>query len=296
MLLLYIYINKMVFLFKNKIPRADDLVMTKIENVDEYGITVSLPEYNNKLGYITFAEISRKKRLDKNIRKIISIGNENVMLVLTVDNQKGYIDLSKRDVKDTEVKDYLDKVKIHKNLYNLFKYILFKLLNIDSIESILEEELHPFLCETLFEIQEETKLDNQVILSILFDKEKNHEILSNIDYDNITWNLTQFKEIIDNYIDTKINVKKSTETINFRMLSYEINGNSDIKYALDFEKFDFFPQISQDFDIQINYASASNYSMVLNQKEFNMGEIKSSIELLVKEINKRALEKKIMLC
>lgn len=286
----------MVFLFKNKIPRADDLVMTKIENVDEYGITVSLPEYNNKLGYITFAEISRKKRLDKNIRKIISIGNENVMLVLTVDNQKGYIDLSKRDVKDTEVKDYLDKVKIHKNLYNLFKYILFKLLNIDSIESILEEELHPFLCETLFEIQEETKLDNQVILSILFDKEKNHEILSNIDYDNITWNLTQFKEIIDNYIDTKINVKKSTETINFRMLSYEINGNSDIKYALDFEKFDFFPQISQDFDIQINYASASNYSMVLNQKEFNMGEIKSSIELLVKEINKRALEKKIMLC
>jgi hypothetical protein len=36
--------------------------------------------------------------------------------------------------------------------------------------------------------------------------------------------------------------------------------------------------------------------MVLNQKEFNIGDIHSSINLLVKEINKRALEKKIMLC
>lgn len=286
----------MVHLFRKKIPCPDDLVKTKIEKVDEYGITVSLPEYDNKLGYITFAEISRKKRIDKDIRKLISIGNESVMLVLTVDDKKGYIDLSKRDVKDTEINTYLEKVKVHKNLYSIFKYILFKLTNVDTIEKISDDELHPFLCETLFQIQDISKLDNQIIFNMLLDKEQNHKILLYIEYENIIWNLDNFKEIIDIYIDTKINVKKSTENINFRMLSYEINGNSDIKYTLDFKNFEFFPQISQDFDVQINYVSASNYSMVLNQKEFNIGEIKSSIELLVKEINKRALEKKIMLC
>jgi len=286
----------MVHLFRKKIPCPDDLVKTKIENVDEYGITVSLPEYDNKLGYITFAEISRKKRIDKDIRKLISIGNESVMLVLTVDDKKGYIDLSKRDVKDTEINTYLEKVKVHKNLYSIFKYILFKLKNFDTIEKVSDDELHPFLCETLFQIQDVSKLDNQIIFNMLLDKEQNHKILSYIEYENIIWNLDNFKEIIDIYIDTKINVKKSTENINFRMLSYEINGNSDIKYTLDFKNFEFFPDISKDFDIQINYVSASNYSMVLNQKEFNIGDIHSCINLLVTEINKRALEKKIMLC
>lgn len=285
----------MVHLFRKKIPSQDDLVKTKIENVDEYGITVSLPEYDNKLGYITFAEISRKKRIDKDIRKLISIGNESVMLVLTVDEKKGYIDLSKRDVKDTEINTYLEKVKVHKNLYNIFKYILFKLTNVDTIEKISDDELHPFLCETLFQIQDISKHDNQIIYTMLLDKEQNHEILLYIEYENIKWNLDNFKEIIDIYIDTKINVKKSSENINFRMLSYEINGNNDIKYTLDFKNFDFFPDISKDFDIQINYVSASNYSMILNQKEFNIGDIHSCINLLVTEINKRALEKKIIL-
>lgn len=285
----------MVYLYRREIPKQDDLVQTIVTNVDEYGITVILPEYNDKPGFITFTEMSRKKRLDSDIRRLISIGNETIMLVIGVDEQKGYIDLSKRDVKETEVKYYNEKVRYHKTLYNLFKYVFLKLKNLDDMDLISDTESHAFLCNTLFDIQDESKLESEVILNLILDKEQNYSILKNIDFDNIEYNIDQIKQIIDNYIDTKINIKKSSETINFRMMSYEINGNSDIKYALDYKNFEFYPQISQCFDVDINYVSASNYSMILNQKELNVGDIKNCIELLIKEINKRSAEKKIRL-
>jgi translation initiation factor 2 alpha subunit (eIF-2alpha) len=282
----------MVYMFKTKFPKPDDLVMAIIHSHDTNGVKVILPEYNNIEGYITFSEVSRKKR---DVKKIITIGNEVVMLVIKTDEEKGYIDLSKRDVKDTEVETYINKMKQHKTLYNLFKYVFFKLKGYQEIEKILEEELYPFLVDTLFEIQEESGLENSDILDSLLIKEKNSTIFDFIDFEKIYWSKIDIKQIFDHYIDTKINIKKESETTNFRMLTYCLNGNQDIQYTLDYKNFEFYPTISEQFNIEITYISASNYSMVLNQKEFGIGNIKNSIGILVEEIKKRATEKNILL-
>ena len=56
----------MVYLYKKKFPSIDDLVIAKIESVNEYGVAVTLPEYNNITGFIQYTEVSRKKKKDIN--------------------------------------------------------------------------------------------------------------------------------------------------------------------------------------------------------------------------------------
>ena len=283
----------MVYLFKRKFPKPDDLVMAKIISVNKNGIDVALPEYNNITGFIIFTEVSRKKKRD--IDKIVFIGNEMVMLVIKTDEEKGYIDLSKRDVKDSEVKEYDNKIKLHKNLYNLFKYILLKLKGIEDINKITEEELYPFLSKTLFEIQEESELDNKSILDKLLNKELNTEMLNLIEYEDLYWKLDDLKEILDHYIDTKINTKKDSKKTNFMMLTYGLDGLMDIKYTLDYKSFVFYPNISELFDVEITYTSATNYALSIDQKEFGMGQIDDCLSLLVNEISSRAKERNLML-
>lgn len=282
----------MVYLFKRKFPKPDDLVMAKIISINKNGIDVALPEYNNITGFITFTEVSRKKKRD--IDKIVFIGNEMVMLVIKTDEEKGYIDLSKRDVKDTEVKEYDNKIKLHKNLYNLFKYFLLKLKGIEDINKITEDELYPFLSKTLFEIQEESGLDNKSILDKLLNKESNTEMLNLIEYEDLYWKLDDIKEILDHYIDTKINTKKDSKKTNFMMLTYDSDGLNDIKYTLDYKNFVFYSNISELFDIEISYTSATNYALSIDQKEFGMGQIDDCLSLLVNEISARAKERNVM--
>ena len=53
-------------------------------------------------------------------------------------------------------------------------------------------------------------------------------------------------------------------------MTYSSTGLEDIKYTLDFKSFEEFVELKKDFDIKINYISGSVYSIILNQKEFDL--------------------------
>eukprot|EP00894_Picocystis_sp_ML_P002522 jgi/Pico_ML_1/53039/g3659.t1 len=58
------------------------------------GAYVSLLEYNNIEGMILLSELSRRRI--RSINKLIKVGRQEPVMVLRVDTEKGYIDLSKR--------------------------------------------------------------------------------------------------------------------------------------------------------------------------------------------------------
>jgi ribosomal protein S1 len=60
------------------------------------GAYVSLLEYGGIEGMILLSELSRRRI--RSVQKLIKVGRQEPVMVLRVDKEKGYIDLSKRRV------------------------------------------------------------------------------------------------------------------------------------------------------------------------------------------------------
>ncbi|KAI8869011.1 hypothetical protein GQ42DRAFT_163220 [Ramicandelaber brevisporus] len=70
--------------------------MVRVRQIAEMGADVELLEYGNIEGMILLSELSRRRI--RSVHKLIKAGAIEVALVLRVDKEKGYIDLSKRQV------------------------------------------------------------------------------------------------------------------------------------------------------------------------------------------------------
>jgi len=283
----------MVYYYKKKLPSIDDVVIAKVMSISEYGIEVKLIEYNDITGFINCGEVSRKKKV--NFNKLLTIGKDILVHVIQVDESKNMIDLSKRTISDEDVKQFTDIHKIHIQLYNLFKQLYMKINNINELNKINQEDMHEFMCNTLFEIQ--TEFENEYIIEKIINKETNNEIIESIDFDsipNITFDI--FKKNLDDYIDKKINRTKPELTETIKLMTYNATGLADIKYTLDFKSFNEFSELEKDYDIKINYISGSVYSIIINQKDFDLvgqSPIDNAILILKKEIKRRAVEKQL---
>ncbi|EUD65342.1 translation initiation factor 2 subunit 1 [Plasmodium inui San Antonio 1] len=87
--------------YEKKFPEVDDLIMVKVNRIEDMGAYVSILEYNDMEGMILMSELS--KRRFRSVNKLIRVGRHEVVLVLRVDSQKGYIDLSKRRVSPKDI-------------------------------------------------------------------------------------------------------------------------------------------------------------------------------------------------
>eukprot|EP00922_Rhytidocystis_sp_ex-Travisia-forbesii_P035441 GHVS01052603.1.p1 GENE.GHVS01052603.1~~GHVS01052603.1.p1 ORF type:complete len:365 (-),score=75.90 GHVS01052603.1:816-1910(-) len=87
--------------YEEQYPEPEQLVMVKVNRIADMGAYVSLLEYNNKEGMILMSELS--KRRFRSVNKLIRVGRHEVVMVLRVDSQKGYIDLSKRRVSPEDI-------------------------------------------------------------------------------------------------------------------------------------------------------------------------------------------------
>lgn len=282
----------MVYYYKKKIPAIDDIVIAKVEKISELGIEVTLNEYNGVRGFINCGEVSRKKRV--NFNKILTVGKDVLLNVIQVDESKNYIDLSKRTISEDDIKLFNEKHKLHIQLYNIFKHICMRVKNIDRLDKINNTELYDFMCGSLFEIQSE--FENEYICEKLLNKENNLEILNSIDFESIGVTVEDLKKIMDEYIDNKVNRTKPELSETIKLMTYSSTGLADLKYSLDYKSFAEFEEFSKDFEIKINYITGSVYSIIIEQKDFDLSGstiIEDALSIVKKEIKKRAIEKQI---
>ncbi|KAG4306162.1 hypothetical protein PORY_000150 [Pneumocystis oryctolagi] len=134
--------------YENKYPDVDDLVMVNgknlfihlkdsvlflVKQIQEMGAYVQLLEYNNIEGMILLSELSRRRI--RSIQKLIRIGRNEVVVVLRVDKEKGYIDLSKRRVSPEDIVKCEDKFNKSKTVHSILR-------NVAEKHSIPLEELY----------------------------------------------------------------------------------------------------------------------------------------------------------
>jgi len=107
--------------YENEFPELESLVMVNVRNIADMGVYVSLLEYKNIEGMILLSELSRRRI--RSIHKLIRVGRNEVVMVLRVDQDKGYIDLSKRRVSPEDVAACEDKFKKANAVHGVLRHL-----------------------------------------------------------------------------------------------------------------------------------------------------------------------------
>lgn len=85
------------------------------------GAYVKLLEYDNIDGMILLSELSRRRI--RSIQKLIRIGRNEVVVVLRVDKEKGYIDLSKRRVSAEDIVRCEERYQKSKMVHSIMRHV-----------------------------------------------------------------------------------------------------------------------------------------------------------------------------
>ncbi|XP_067937877.1 eukaryotic translation initiation factor 2 subunit 1-like [Watersipora subatra] len=123
--------------YQHKFPEQDDVVMVKVRDIAEMGAYVHLLEYNNIEGMVLLSELSRRRI--RSINKLIRIGRDECVVVIRVDKDKGYIDLSKRRVGQEDIVKCTEKFSNAKHVNSILRHVA-ELLDYTTNEQL--EELY----------------------------------------------------------------------------------------------------------------------------------------------------------
>jgi len=108
-------------MYASRYPEVDDVVMVQVKSIAEMGAYVSLLEYAGVEGMILLSELSRRRI--RSVNKLIKVGRTEPVMVLRVDREKGYIDLSKRRVGAEDVAAAEERYGKSKLVHSILRHV-----------------------------------------------------------------------------------------------------------------------------------------------------------------------------
>ncbi len=107
--------------YERQFPELEEVVIVNVTQVGEMGAYVTLLEYDNIEGMIQLSELSRRRI--RSIARLVRVNRTEIVMVLRVDKEKGYIDLSKRRVDPEDVAKCEDRYNKAKAVNSVMRYI-----------------------------------------------------------------------------------------------------------------------------------------------------------------------------
>mmetsp|Transcript_45259 Transcript_45259/g.66387 ORF Transcript_45259/g.66387 Transcript_45259/m.66387 type:complete len:454 (+) Transcript_45259:115-1476(+) len=106
-------------MYRSKYPDVEETVVVLVKRIDVMGVYVNLIEYDDTEGMILLSELSRRRI--RSVKKLINVGRQEVALVLRVDKDKGYIDLSKRRVSPEDIDMIEERFNKSKSVHSIMR-------------------------------------------------------------------------------------------------------------------------------------------------------------------------------
>lgn len=237
-------------------PEVGDIVMTQYTMVDDIVIRVVLPEFGNIEGTIAHSEISRKKITF--VERQIKINSLQPAIVLYINTEKGYIDLSKKIISHEQDQTCRETFRNSKFVNSILEGIS-RNYNVDI------SDLYKFY---IWPIEKSLGQDNTSIYTILLNN------LENIDKSLYG----KFLPIIEQEFKRKINLREIVKlTMIIRVNCFTIDGIDSVKQALFKGRVD---------DVKISLLKSPYYCLTLstNDKDSGNKKLHNSASLIQREI------------
>jgi translation initiation factor 2 subunit 1 len=163
---------------REKFPELNELVLFKISSIDEIAVYGNLVEYKNISAMMIFAEVSARRI--KSIYQHVKEGQEIVALVTQLDIERGYINLSRKQVtpddKDKFMVEYSNRKKVNTMLYKLSLQFNCDIANLYNKLWILLDEY-----ECLYIAFKCINKDTNILNKVDIDDDIKKELLINIE-------------------------------------------------------------------------------------------------------------------
>ncbi|GMT12627.1 hypothetical protein PFISCL1PPCAC_3924, partial [Pristionchus fissidentatus] len=107
--------------YASQFPEVGDVVKANVTEIARGGAFVQLMEYGKGEGLIPWSELSRRSIRD--VDKVIQVGRPEFAVVLRVDKDKGYIDLSKRRINNKERPQYEERFEKAQAVHDILRQV-----------------------------------------------------------------------------------------------------------------------------------------------------------------------------
>lgn len=193
------------------------MVMVNVRAIAEMGAYVYLLEYNNIEGMILLSELSRRRI--RSINKLIRVGKTEPVVVIRVDKEKGYIDLSKRRVSAEDVEKCTERFAKAKAVNSILRHVA-DILNFEANEQL--EELYQ---KTAWHFEEKYK-SKAAAYDVFKQAVIDPSILDECGLED------QTKEVLLNNIRRKLTSQAVKIRADIECACYEYEGIDAVKEAL----------------------------------------------------------------
>ncbi|XP_043277554.1 eukaryotic translation initiation factor 2 subunit 1 [Venturia canescens] len=204
--------------YKEKYPEVEDVVMVNVRSIAEMGAYVHLLEYNNIEGMILLSELSRRRI--RSINKLIRVGKTEPVVVIRVDKEKGYIDLSKRRVSAEDIEKCTERYAKAKAVNSILRHVA-ELLHYDNDDQL--EELYQ---KTAWHFEEKYKKQKASAYDFFKQSVLDPSILAECGLDDLT------KDVLLNNIKRKLTSQAVKIRADVEVACYGYEGIDAVKTAL----------------------------------------------------------------
>ncbi|ENN72815.1 eukaryotic translation initiation factor 2 subunit 1 [Dendroctonus ponderosae] len=254
--------------YKEIYPEVEDVVMVNVRAIAEMGAYVHLLEYNNTEGMILLSELSRRRI--RSINKLIRVGKTEPVVVIRVDKEKGYIDLSKRRVSAEDVEKCTERFAKAKAVNSILRHVA-ELLRYESDEQL--EELYQ---KTAWHFEEKYKKNKASAYEFFKQAVLDPSILAECDLDDRT------KEVLLSNIKRKLTSQPVKIRADIECACYGYEGIDAVKAALKSG----LALSTEELPIKINLIAPPLYVMTTAtpEKQDGLKVLNEAIEVIKKTI------------
>ncbi|KAL1501537.1 hypothetical protein ABEB36_006840 [Hypothenemus hampei] len=254
--------------YKEKYPEVEDVVMVNVRAIAEMGAYVHLLEYNNIEGMILLSELSRRRI--RSINKLIRVGKTEPVVVIRVDKEKGYIDLSKRRVSAEDVEKCTERFAKAKAVNSILRHVA-ELLKYDS-----NDQLEALYEKTAWYFEDKYKKNKASAYDFFKQAVTDPSILAECDLDDTT------KEVLLNNIKRKLTSQAVKIRADIECACYGYEGIDAVKTALKAG----LALSTEELPIKINLIAPPLYVMTTStpEKQDGLRILNEAIEVIRKTI------------